>query len=172
MRPTVPPDYPDDAIPEPVHKGRGALSNESSRYDGEKRIRTTDGWEHEASPDPSDDDDLPPLRTTLTRDATRTILARNTSPGMPVKQVSLAAPVPSNDGFGPWLKSSGPISATSTVTVNGQSYSANNQVFGWIGPPPRNGDWAPHVHVQVILDLLGLGAKTAAGYGTFHPAPL
>lgn len=25
------------------------------------------------------------------------------------------------------------FSATSTVTVNGQSYSANNQVFGWIG---------------------------------------
>ncbi len=83
MRPKVPPDYPDDAIPEPVHKGRGALSNESSRYDSEKRIRTTDGWEHEASPDPSDDDDLPPLRTTLTRDATRTILARNTSPDVP-----------------------------------------------------------------------------------------
>ena len=28
MRPTVPPDYPDDAIAEPVHRGRGALSNE------------------------------------------------------------------------------------------------------------------------------------------------
>lgn len=25
------------------------------------------------------------------------------------------------------------FSATSTVTVNGQSYSASNQVFGWIG---------------------------------------
>ena len=44
------------------------------------RIRTTDGWESEASPDPTDDDELPPLRTTLTRDATRTIIARNTSP--------------------------------------------------------------------------------------------
>jgi DNA repair photolyase len=84
MRPTVPPDYPDDAIPEPLHRGRGALSNESSRFDSEKRIRTTDGWETEASPAPcEDDDELPPLRTTLTRDATRTILARNTSPDVP-----------------------------------------------------------------------------------------
>ena len=48
-RPTVPPDYPDDAIAEPVHRGRGALVNESSRFDSERRIRTTDGWETEAS---------------------------------------------------------------------------------------------------------------------------
>jgi DNA repair photolyase len=83
MRPTIPPDYPDDAIPEPVHHGRGALSNESSRFDSEKRIRTTDGWESEASTSPGEDDELPPLRTSLTRDATRTILARNTSPDVP-----------------------------------------------------------------------------------------
>ncbi len=83
MRPTVPPDYPDDPIPEPMHRGRGALSNESSRYDGEKRIRTTDGWEVGTPADAADDDELPPLRTTLTRDATRTILARNASPDIP-----------------------------------------------------------------------------------------
>src|ERR1044071_6292226 len=83
MRPKNPPDYPDDAIAEPVHHGRGALSNESSRFDSEKRIRTTDGWETAASAEPSEDDELPPLRTTLTRDATRTILARNTSPDVP-----------------------------------------------------------------------------------------
>ena len=67
--------YPDDQVPEPQHNGRGALSNASSRYDDEKKIRTTDGWDIE--------DELPPLRTTLTRDATRTILARNTSPDVP-----------------------------------------------------------------------------------------
>ncbi len=67
--------YPDDAVPQPQHHGRGALSNESSRYDDEKKIRTTDGWDIA--------DDLPPLRTTLTRDATRTVLARNTSPDIP-----------------------------------------------------------------------------------------
>ena len=60
--------YPDDEVPLPQHNGRGALSNASSRFDDEKKIRTTDGWDAE--------DELPPLRTTLTRDATRTILAR------------------------------------------------------------------------------------------------
>jgi DNA repair photolyase len=81
MRPIAPPEYPDDPITEPAHKGRGALSNETSRYDREKRVRTTDGWEAEAAA--AGDDELPPLRTTLTRDATRTILARNTSPDIP-----------------------------------------------------------------------------------------
>ena len=31
------------------------------------------------------------------------------------------------------------------------------ELIGWVGTPRSNGDWAPHVHVQVILDLLGLG---------------
>jgi DNA repair photolyase len=82
MPPKDPPLYPDDAIPEPQHNGRGALSNASSRYDSDKRVRTTDGWEQSAE-QASEDDELPPLRTTLTRDATRTILARNTSPDVP-----------------------------------------------------------------------------------------
>ena len=67
--------YPDDEVAQPQHNGRGALSNASSRYDDEKKIRTTDGWDIE--------EELPPLRTTLTKDATRTILARNTSPDVP-----------------------------------------------------------------------------------------
>jgi DNA repair photolyase len=75
MKEPVEPLYPDDQIAEPQHNGRGALSNATSRYDDEKRIRTTDGWDIE--------DELPPLRTTLTKDATRTILARNTSPDSP-----------------------------------------------------------------------------------------
>lgn len=69
------PIYPDDEVPLPQHNGRGALSNVSSRYDDEKKIRTDDGWDIE--------DELPPLRTTLTKDATRTIIARNTSPDVP-----------------------------------------------------------------------------------------
>jgi DNA repair photolyase len=67
--------YPDDEVALPEHNGRGALSNASSRFDDEKKIRTTDGWDI--------DDEPPPLRTTLTKDATRTILARNTSPDVP-----------------------------------------------------------------------------------------
>ena len=75
MKDPVEPLYPDDQLAEPQHNGRGALSNATSRFDDEKRIRTNDGWDIE--------DELPPLRTTLTRDATRTILARNTSPDIP-----------------------------------------------------------------------------------------
>jgi DNA repair photolyase len=75
MKEPSPPLYPDDQIAEPLHNGRGALSNASSRYDDEKRIRTNDGWDIE--------DELPPLRTTLTKDATRTIIARNSSPDVP-----------------------------------------------------------------------------------------
>ena len=75
MKEPSPPLYPDDQIAEPQHNGRGALSNATSRYDDEKRVRTNDGWDIE--------DELPPLRTTLTKDATRTIIARNSSPDVP-----------------------------------------------------------------------------------------
>jgi DNA repair photolyase len=75
MKNPAEPLYPDDQIPEPLHNGRGALSNASSRFDDERKIRTNDGWDIE--------DELPPLRTILTKDATRTILARNTSPDIP-----------------------------------------------------------------------------------------
>ncbi len=33
---------------------------------------------------------------------------------------------------------------------------AAGELLGWVGTPPANGDWAPHVHVQVMLDLLDL----------------
>ncbi len=29
------------------------------------------------------------------------------------------------------------------------------QAIGWIGAPPGNGDWAPHLHFQIFLDPLG-----------------
>lgn len=29
---------------------------------------------------------------------------------------------------------------------------------GWIGAPPENGDWPPHLHLQVVTDLLDLGS--------------
>ena len=70
----VPSDPTDDALPDQAIKGRGAVSNRVSRYFKEERARTTDGW------DTPDDEDLPPLRTTVMRDATRTIIARNESP--------------------------------------------------------------------------------------------
>ena len=38
----------------------------------------------------------------------------------------------------------------------GQSVSAGQQI-ATVGSPPQNGNWPPHLHLQVILDLLDLG---------------
>jgi DNA repair photolyase len=54
-------------------KGRGAGSNESGRFETEKRVPFDDGWG-------SADEEPPRLATTLTVDATRTIISRNDSP--------------------------------------------------------------------------------------------
>ena len=63
-------DMPASVMP---RKGRGAASNESGRFESEKRVAFDDGWGMtEAEPGR--------LATTLTVDATRTIIARNDSP--------------------------------------------------------------------------------------------
>src|SRR5882757_8090382 len=60
-------------------KGRGARSNDSSRYDQERRVGFDDGWGLE-------DEDPPPLKTQVTKDSTRTIIARNDSPDISFNQ--------------------------------------------------------------------------------------
>jgi DNA repair photolyase len=70
-------DATDDALPDQAIKGRGAVSNRVSRYFREERERTADGWDTPA------DEDLPPLRTTVSVDTTKTIIARNQSPDIP-----------------------------------------------------------------------------------------
>ena len=60
-------------------KGRGARSNDSSRYDQERRVGFDDGWG-------SEDEAPPPLKTQVTRDSTRTIIARNDSPDISFSQ--------------------------------------------------------------------------------------
>jgi len=71
-------DPADDSLPDRPVKGRGAVSNRVSRFFRQERARTGDGWEPE--------DELPPLRTTVTVDATRTIIARNQSPDVYFEQ--------------------------------------------------------------------------------------
>ena len=56
-----------------ARKGRGAASNASGRFEAEERAAFDDGWG-------SADDEPVPLATTLSVDATRTIIARNDSP--------------------------------------------------------------------------------------------
>jgi DNA repair photolyase len=60
------------ATPQP-RKGRGAGSNESGRFEAEKRVPFDDGWG-------ASEDEPARLATTLSVDATRTIIARNDSP--------------------------------------------------------------------------------------------
>src|SRR5271170_4410332 len=54
-------------------KGRGAASNDSGRFEAERRVAFDDGW------DTADAEPMP-LTTTLSVDSTRTIIARNDSP--------------------------------------------------------------------------------------------
>ena len=54
-------------------KGRGARSNLSGRFEADRREDFDDGWQ-------DGDQDLPPLRTSLSVERARTIITRNTSP--------------------------------------------------------------------------------------------
>lgn len=69
-----------DTLPDRVHKGRGAVSNQAGRFEPQARVSVDDGWE----PDP--EDELTALRTHVARDATRTIISRNESPDIPFTQ--------------------------------------------------------------------------------------
>lgn len=66
-----------DLLPDRAFKGRGAVSNRSGRFEAAERVRIDDGW------DRPEDDDPPPLATTLSVDASRTIVTRNESPDVP-----------------------------------------------------------------------------------------
>jgi len=60
-------------------RGRGAVSNQSSRYDRLSRVGFDDGWE------PSDDAPAP-LKTTLAKDTSRSVIAKNDSPDIYFEQ--------------------------------------------------------------------------------------
>ena len=62
-------------IPQKGRRGRGALTNDSGRYEQQTRSLVDDGWEN--------DDIAPPLHTHVTSETARTILTRNTSPDVP-----------------------------------------------------------------------------------------
>jgi DNA repair photolyase len=78
-------------------RGRGAVSNAVGRYERYGRVLMDDGWNNSrAAPampvggPPAgefwEDDSLPPLRTEVTPDSTRTIIARNQSPDVSFDQ--------------------------------------------------------------------------------------
>ena len=69
---------PDDRVPDRPRKGRGAVSNRSGRFEAAQREAVDDGW-HWAE----DEEETPPLRTTVTADTSRTVISWNRSPDLP-----------------------------------------------------------------------------------------
>jgi len=70
--------------PQPPQKGRGATFNPGNRFRRDTREAADDGWT--APPPEGDDEALPPLKTTVTIQRSRTIIARNDSPDIPFTQ--------------------------------------------------------------------------------------
>jgi DNA repair photolyase len=76
-----------DEVAAKARKGRGAVSNPEGRFETAQRVVVDDGWSRPPAGDADgEDDDAPPLATTLTVDASRTIIARNDSPDIPFTQ--------------------------------------------------------------------------------------
>jgi len=65
-------------IPHPIRRGRGAVSEPGNRYERTRAAAFDDGWNTLAEAMA----DLPPLATSLTRDASRSALAWNDSPDL------------------------------------------------------------------------------------------
>ena len=70
-------DYPANDRARLVRKGRGATSNRVGRYERHAKEAIDDGWG-------SLDEDLPPLQTELRPDTSRSVIAWNESPDIPV----------------------------------------------------------------------------------------
>ena len=71
------------AGPPEARKGRGATFNPANRFRRDQREAVDDGW---AAPPMEDDEEPAPLRTTVTIQRARTIIARNDSPDLPFTQ--------------------------------------------------------------------------------------
>ncbi|HVM84074.1 MAG TPA: PA0069 family radical SAM protein [Candidatus Binatia bacterium] len=78
IRPIAPPGP--DEIPDQAQKGRGAVSNRPGRYEPGDRPREDDGWHWQ------DEEEAPKLKTTVTIDRTKSIIARNDSPDIAFDQ--------------------------------------------------------------------------------------
>jgi DNA repair photolyase len=71
-----------DTLPDKARKGRGAVSNPDGRFEPQNRVRIDDGWDTNTA----EVEEPPPIQTTVSIDATRTIIARNQSPDIPFSQ--------------------------------------------------------------------------------------
>ncbi len=87
--PTTPPDPLRRAPGEAPERGRGATFNPLNRFRREGREAYDDGW-HVAPPESGVDDaagnEPAPIKTTVTIQPARTIIAHNASPDIPFNQ--------------------------------------------------------------------------------------
>jgi DNA repair photolyase len=67
--------------PNPIRKGRGALSNPEGRFESVRKQAEDDGWNT-----PPESEELPPLKTVVKADPTRNLITRNQSPDIPFNQ--------------------------------------------------------------------------------------
>src|SRR6266581_4067875 len=51
----------------------------------------------------------------------------------------------------------GHLSTDSVVNLKAGQRVGRGEEFAWVGTMDENGGWVPHVHFQIILDLLELG---------------
>jgi len=72
---------PDTTLPAPARKGRGAVTNRPGRFEPGDRPLEDDGWLIQ-----DEESDLPPLRTTVSLDTSKSIITRNDSPDIPFNQ--------------------------------------------------------------------------------------
>ncbi len=83
------PPSPDEVVADRARKGRGAVGDMANRFFRQTTVRIDDGWGSADDRDAArvnahpDDADPPRLATTLTRDTSKTVIARNTSPDIP-----------------------------------------------------------------------------------------
>ncbi len=56
----------------------------------------------------------------------------------------------------PFFTLYGHLSEDTLASVSVGQRLARGEAFARVGAPPANGDWPPHVHFQIVLDLLGL----------------
>ncbi|HVJ33147.1 MAG TPA: PA0069 family radical SAM protein [Terriglobia bacterium] len=72
---------PDTTLPARARKGRGAVSNHAGRFEPGERPLEDDGWLLQ-----DEENDQPPLRTTVSLDTSKSIISRNDSPDVPFYQ--------------------------------------------------------------------------------------
>ena len=131
------------------------------RYDEARAIYSTDAFAAGGNPTAERrtvhlgvDLSLPPgsiVRAPLA--GTVRIVARNDAPKDYGPLVILRHEIPSGEEFFTLYGHLDPDSVAGLAP--GKALRAG-EAFAAVGAPPANGDWWPHVHVQIILDLLGL----------------